>query len=97
MRVLTLNDHSKPIPVPREIAICPICDAEIVVEEISEWECGSGKPVSISIDCVTEPDIDSDEWPDWHNEHWSMPYVDWLPVENVVVRWIQENFRMEAP
>jgi len=49
--------------------------------------------VGISLECVTEPDIDSDDWPAWHRHHWSMPYVDWLPVENRVLRWFQKHFR----
>ena len=86
----------KSIDVPRAVAACPICDEPIVIEEVSEWECENGKPISISIDCTTQPDIDSDEWWDWHRGHWSMPYVDWLPVEMLVLRWFQAHYRMEA-
>jgi len=93
VKTLTAESRSKPIPVPREIATCPICDADIVVEDVNEWESDSGKPIGISLECTTEPDIDSDEWKDWHRDHWSMPYVYWLPVENRVMRWAQKNFR----
>jgi|GEM_PF-6715462 hypothetical protein len=96
MKTLTDEDHGKPIPIPRTVATCPICDANIVIEEVHEWECEGGKPVGISVQCVTEPDIDSDEWWPWHNHHWSMPYVDWLPVNNRVLRWFQRHYRCDV-
>lgn len=94
MKTLTNDDRTKPIPVPRKVAVCPICDADIWIDDISEWECEDGKPVEISVDCVTEPDIDSDEWQDWFAQHWSMPYVDWLPVSTRVLRWFQRHYKV---
>lgn len=95
MTTLDMSTSYRPIEVPRKIATCPICDASISVEEVQEWECETGKPVGISVNCDTEPDIDSDEWPDWFHHHWSMPYVDWLPVENRVLKWFQRNYKCE--
>ena len=40
LKTLNTSERSKPIPVPRAVATCPICDADIVVEEVHEWECG---------------------------------------------------------
>lgn len=93
MKAIDPAQYRKPIDVPPKVAKCPICGAPIVVEEIWEWESESGKPVSISIDCTTEPDIDGIDWPEWHAGHWSMPYVDWLPVECKVLAWFQRNYR----
>lgn len=72
--------------------LCPICGKKVYLTDIEEWEDVSGKPLSLSMDCETEPDIDSDEWPDWHAEHHNMPYVDWLPYELRALRWLQEKF-----
>ena len=94
MKKLTIVRSSTSIPVPRGIAVCPVCGADIVVEHIFEWEYEGGKPVSISIECVTEPDIDSDEWSDWFKGHWSTPYIDWLPINNRVLIWVQRNYRI---
>lgn len=97
MITITITDLGKPIDVPRKVATCPICDAKIVVDEVHEWECESGKPVGISVDCVTRPDIDSEEWPDWFNHHWrNMPYVYWLPVEQRVLQWFQKHYRCDV-
>ena len=80
------------IRLPREVAVCPICKSTLFasfdswVEENGQW-----KASSVNLDCETEPDIDSDDWWDWHNAHYSMPYVDWLPVEHHVKEWINEN------
>jgi hypothetical protein len=93
MKTLTADEHGKPISVPREVATCPICDADIVIDGIDGWECENGKPVGISLECVTEPDIDGDEWEDWFHGHWSTPYVDWLPVKDRVLCWFQKHFR----
>lgn len=52
----------------------------------------SGKVVSMTTECETEPDIDSDEWEEWHLEHYHMPYVDWLPFDLRMEKWIRERF-----
>lgn len=93
MKALNMHDRQSPISVPSNVAMCPICGAPIVVADITEWESETGKPVGISVECTTEPDIDSDEWEDWHKGHYSMPYVDWLPVENRVLTWFQAQYK----
>ena len=85
-----------PIPIPVNVARCPICKAPLNVGEIAEWECDGGKITDFSIDCTTEPDIDGDEWPEWHAEHYHMPYVDWLPLEVPVGRWLNANHRIQT-
>lgn len=96
MKTPTADDRCRPIPVPRSVAACPICGADIVIEDVHEWETDGGKPVGISVECTTEPDIDSDDWPGWHRGHWNMPYVDWLPVEMRVLGWFQREYRCET-
>ena len=92
--------------VPPQVATCPICGAEVVIDEIYEWYVDesmthNGRPLleagetGIGVNCITEPDIDSDEWEGWFNHHWSMPYVDWLPVEHRVREWLNANYRFE--
>lgn len=93
MKTIDMQACCGPIGVPRDVKICPICDAAIVIDEVREWEYESGKPISISVDCTTQPDIDSKEWPSWFCEHWSMPYVDWLPVEMRVLEWFEKHYK----
>ena len=94
MKSLVMADRTRPIPVPAEIAVCPICGSAIYIEEVHEWESETGKPIAISAECSTEPDIDSDEWPAWHAHHWRMPYVYWMPVlKTKVLPWLQKNFK----
>lgn len=93
MKTIDTAARYTPIEVPPHVAKCPICGALIVIEEVRFWASKSGKQLSISVECTTEPDIDSDEWPDWHRGHWSMPYVDWLPVQNFVLKWFQQHYR----
>jgi hypothetical protein len=84
------------IAVPGDIAVCPICNAPIVVEA-NVWESGTGRIVEFGIECTTEPDIDSDEWPDWHAWHYRMPYVDWPPLERPIRRWLDRTYRIASP
>jgi hypothetical protein len=103
-REVTLVSPQGPYPeIPPEVATCPICNAPIFIESIDEWYIDEGHqdhglptPFSISIDCSTAPGIDEDGWRNWFNWHWSMPYVDWLPVEQVVDQWFGENYRMKV-
>lgn len=79
-----------PMVLPR--FSCPICGAKVYLMEVDEWGCDSGDIVHASFECETEPDIDSDEWEEWHWGHYSMPYVDWLPWEVKVMKWLNERY-----
>jgi hypothetical protein len=88
------------IKVPPEVAICPICGAEVAIEEIDEWEqeddgTWSAGEHGVKIECSTAPDIESDNWDDFFAEHWSMPYVDWLQIEVKVYNWLHQNYRFD--
>jgi len=91
--IKTLIKTDAVLEMPKEVAVCPICKGKLYaqfdgwVENDGEWQASS-----TSLDCENEPDIDSDEWWDWHRGHYSMPYVDWLPVEIKVTKWINENY-----
>jgi hypothetical protein len=71
---------------------CPICGRVVYLTEINEWTCEEGEIVGASFDCGTKPDIDSDEWDDWHSRHYAMPYVDWMPWEQRALRWLNERY-----
>ena len=94
MQVIDTSTGFTPILVPREIAICPICKAAIYIEHVHEWAVDNGEPMGLDLGCETEPDIDSDEWPDWHAMHFAMPYVDWLPLTEIVLKWFAANYKM---
>ena len=85
------------IKVPSEVAVCPICGSAIYTN-FDCWVFVKGEWLvdSCNMDCETEPEIDSDEWNRWFAGHYSMPYVDWLPVEKIIVDWINENYCFEV-
>ena len=84
------------IEVPKEIAVCPICGGKLTVGCDGWIELDDGWAAdSLSIDCETEPDIDGNDWDDWFRGHYSMPYIDWLPVEYHILRWLNENYRWD--
>jgi hypothetical protein len=78
--------------IPQSVAVCPICGRAVVIDDIDEWEEDDAgllpSECGLHIECETEPDIDSPEWESWFREHWSTPYIDWLPVEHRVYQWL---------
>ena len=87
----TVFDEKAEIFLPEP---CPICKAKVrltgvpaLVEENGQWQASE-----IEAECETEPFIDSDEWEEWHNHHYQMPYVDWLPYEQRMLAWVNEHF-----
>lgn len=86
------------IQLPKELAVCPICKAEVVLHSIDQLEQlrrGMWIASEVAIGCVTEPDIESEEWEDWMAAHYSMPYVDWLPLEVAILRWVRRRYRFQ--
>lgn len=95
---MKLVPRDMPPDVPFYIAVCPICGAAIVIDDIDGWEeIDGGDEVpsesGLHLNCSTEPDIASREWNDWHRSHWSMPYVDWMPLYPRVLAWLIDHYR----
>lgn len=88
-------DPASKIPeIPAEVAVCPICQAKIVID-IDEWETKNGRvtKAGFHITCETQPEPDDRNSDNWWNWHYQMPYVDWLPVQAEVYKWFDSNFR----
>ncbi len=90
-------DKRLPLTVPANIAVCPICGDRIMIDEIEDWsEKGIGEQLvidehtTVSVDCVSAPDIDDDEFDDFMARHWQSPYADWMPVQAVVTKWLRK-------
>jgi hypothetical protein len=87
----------KPIKVPADVAVCPICKAALFAVEItgcSRADDGTWFPDAIGLDCETEPDFESDEYEGWYASHYGWPTVgsDWLPVHITVEGWMRNTF-----
>lgn len=84
--------------IPREVAICPYCEAEIFAS-FDRWEMiddGSWVGRGVHFDCASEPEnTDSAKWRVYVNEHTYMPYVYRLPVAIKIERWVAENYRFD--
>lgn len=84
--------------VPPELAVCPICRRRLAIVEYAAWEqCDDGlyKAAEVHPECEAQPDFESPEWGDWFAGHYSMPYVDWLPVCTRVLAWHQRHYRFD--
>jgi hypothetical protein len=73
------------IKLPPSIAWCPECDGDVLLK-IDEWETATGipTPVGCTYRCAQEDDV-----------HYRMPYVDWLPREQVWYTWIVDHVRVQ--
>ncbi len=80
-------DGTKDIEIPVNVAVCPECGAPIVADVFevtsedgeTNWHLehnGSG----LHIQCSKED-----------KDHYKMPYVDWLPIDDVVISWLNKN------
>ena len=75
--------------------ICPICGSEIVLSEVGGLELddnGEWIATEITLECTSEPDIDSDGWNDWLNSHYQTPYIDWLPLEQKILKVVRTRY-----
>lgn len=88
------------VSIPPTVKKCPICKASLTVE-IDEWEQDDdgtwyASETGVHCSCSTEPDMfEGDDWEDWFDGHFSMPYVDWMPVDQFIYRWLKRNYRFE--
>lgn len=81
--------------IPDSVAVCPYCDAKLTAscEAWTEEEEGVWQAEGVTVNCDDMPDFESNEWGDWWDGHYYMPYVYQLPVDTKVKRWIDDNFR----
>jgi hypothetical protein len=83
--------------------VCPICGASCNVYADESWSQDAGDWIAedVRIECTSEPGTEPSEletcmdWDEWHNWHYRMPYVDWLPIKEDVLRQVQARFRFE--
>lgn len=99
--------HNQPIDIPSDVAVCPICGSALVAY-VDEWEepegCLSDKEwiagdCGFHLQCATEPEIgnnfDTDDYDNWFSSHYSMPYVDWLPLTERLRAWVNSRYRFD--
>ena len=98
MKIKRIGYTSLPIRIPRKVAVCPICDADLIIEDIDEWETETGKATEggLHFSCSKEPEFDEDDCEDFGKGHYSMPYVDWLPLAPIVLNWFNKGYRIES-
>lgn len=83
------------LPLKLKNPKCPICGGALFITGVNACEQednGDWIASEIDIDCENEPDIDSDEWEDWHRWHYGQPYTDWLPIDRQILRAVQKRY-----
>jgi hypothetical protein len=98
-KTYTLVNPRAVFRVPKDVETCPICGAQILLEfdEFEQDADGQWMPTACGLhpNCETEPEIGGHFWEDWFSGHWSMPYVDWLPVESRLLKWFNAHYRLD--
>lgn len=97
-------DCSTVIDVPPEVAVCPYCDGKLAArpESWTQEDDGTWSANHSGIECCNQPELDedrdggTDDWDEWLASHSVMPYVHWLPVDNLVVDWLKANYRFNC-
>lgn len=76
---------------------CPICGAKIEIT-CNEWHYDKWGyiPVSVEIECTRVPEIESSEWDDFMNDHYSQPYSDWLPLQVSIEKLMARKVRFST-
>lgn len=98
VRALWPTNEALPIAVA-----CPICGAPCDVWADESWSQDGADWIAeeVRIECTSEPGTEPSvpetcmDWDEWHNWHYRMPYVDWLPLKEDVLRQVQARFRFE--
>ena len=76
--------------------LCPYCKGDLTYTA-NGWEQddnGLWMADSFDMDCSNEPSMDNeDEWEEWMRVHSDMPYLNQLPVDEAVKKWINKRFR----
>jgi hypothetical protein len=78
---------------------CPICGAAIYIEDVDAWEDdddGNTVAETVQIDCTTFPGFDdTDAFNAYMRGHWHTPYVDWMPLQDTVTRWVNGRYKWD--
>ncbi len=96
--VMKFIDIDTPLGVPANWAVCPICGAALVINELTEWDLDEQGHWQVTrhgfnVTCITEPkygDPARDIWWKGHHEDYKR---DWVPVKQRVWEKLTEHYR----
>lgn len=75
---------------------CPICSERLrmeIDEWTTDWDGWKASDAGVHVTCKSEPDITDDNFGEWLDGHYQHPYIDWLPVDQAVYEWLEDNYR----
>jgi len=76
-------------------AACPYCGADLTYI-VTDWEKDGKlwKAQHVESSCDNEPDIENrKEWNDFIGQHSDMPYIHQMPVDEMALKKINDNYR----
>lgn len=84
--------------IPREIAVCSYCNANLLASchaWIESETCDGWIADGLFVDCESDPGFGDDGWDSFMDSHSDLPYVYWLPVHQKIEHWINSNYRFD--
>ena len=88
MKYIKEPNWSDDIPIPLDVAKCPVCGKQLTVNP-SGWRETGGMAWACDSFETSCPDMDEES----HDYSYQMPYVYWLPVDDKIEKWLFENYR----
>lgn len=79
-----------PLTVPLNVQTCPYCTdkaSPLIVSDIEVMTRDEATGLWYAEEVTLECEHESED-----NPHTDMPYVNWLPAQLVVLKWVQDNF-----
>lgn len=85
------------VPEVPEQFRCPICGERLALD-IDEWTSDydgwKASDTGVHVTCVTEAEVEGTEgWGSWMDGHYQYPYIDWMPIDEKVCAWLEDNYR----
>lgn len=94
-RVVRVPWPEDKLPLKLKDFKCPICGGTLFIDGVDACELDDNDEwiaSEIIFRCETEPDVDSPGWEEWMNSHYSTPHIDWLPLENQILKAVRARY-----
>ena len=94
-RVVRVPWPEEKLPFKLKEPKCPICGGKLFIDSVDACELDDNDEwiaTEVQLRCETEPSADSPDWEQWMDNHYSTPYIDWLPLETKILKAVRARY-----